>query len=578
MDEKIGSFAKEFGLSYYPTVKNDLTTMVKSHSEAVYNAALCRLRATVQNNNKITDYVECNIHAKRHLFANHLINKYPANLHRQGNVPAECNHASMLRRLEDLMTSPVELVESLLGRHRDISYERNRVIRAHHYSCIAEAQKIQDPAMKAAILNLDSWGYEYFNKSVAHSAKLEHTILPDRSNKFNVLGEPDSSSVILEPGANVCSCYRCVALNGGQCAHLYLSKGGFSLECWNVRWHQRSELGTSLEPGGDGIVSGTNANDTFAIKPFVEDNAHRFDDSNDDDQCDFVAGAGLSQGLSQTSVKFSLRDIYEMTKDLAHHMSKVKSTTHKKKLLGAIVKLTEIAKGNIDDLDEQSLDAAIENRLNLFSRSIVRPFPQQDKENVGMIQASLPDYSRKRLKSANEHTLSGMTGMTDSNKRKALCTLCLLPGHQVGTRCPLVCALLAVVIKHQDSGAWASKLGYPVHVLVEQPDDSTRHYLTDHVPVDQSAPSQAQHIVIKRCLSSARPSEGYQHNLVELSVLEAGGTPMEGHKICYIPVHNVANWIAKKARTKHLLSCLKPPSVVMSQELCQYSSPKGYAI
>ena len=93
LDEKIGSFPKEFGLNQYPTVKNDLTVMVKSHSEAVYNAALERLRATVRDNNRFADYVENHVHGKRHLFANHLIKKYTANLHRQGNVPAECNHA-----------------------------------------------------------------------------------------------------------------------------------------------------------------------------------------------------------------------------------------------------------------------------------------------------------------------------------------------------------------------------------------------------------------------------------------------------------------------------------------------------
>ena len=479
----------------------------------------------------------------------------------------------MLKRLEDLMTTPVELVESLIGRHRDISHERNRSTQAHHYSCVAEAQKTQDPAIKAAITKLDSWGYEFFQKSVAYSARLVHTRLPDGRHKFTVLGEPEAPAIILEDGANDCPCYRCVALNGGQCGHLYLSKGGFCLDCWNVRWHQRTELGTSLVPGGvtDQLTTQNNAENDTEIHPF---------NNGDDGDDDTVSGdLGLSQGLSQASVKFSLRDIYEMTKDLAHNVSKVKNTSHKKKLLGAIVKLTEIAKGNIDDMDEQSLDTVIENRLQLFSRSVLRPFPQQDKENVGMIQASVPDYSRKRKKSANERICNGMA---DSNKRQSLCTFCMLPGHRVGTRCPLVCELKAVVIKPADSGSWAIKLGNPVHVLVEQPDDSTRHFLRDLVPLDQSIPSGAQHILVKRCLASAKPSEGYQHNLVELAVFEAGGVPMEGHSNCYIPVHIVANWISRhckgKGRSKHLLSCLSPANVAMSQELCQCNSPRSCAV
>jgi hypothetical protein len=41
-------------------------------------------------------YVERNIHLKRHLFANHLIQHYPLNLNRQGIAPAEANHSSAL--------------------------------------------------------------------------------------------------------------------------------------------------------------------------------------------------------------------------------------------------------------------------------------------------------------------------------------------------------------------------------------------------------------------------------------------------------------------------------------------------
>ena len=69
ISDDMGAWPKEFGLTLWATLKADLTLMVKS----THDAALDRVRTKLQSNPKWSSYLEDNIHAKRHLFANHII-------------------------------------------------------------------------------------------------------------------------------------------------------------------------------------------------------------------------------------------------------------------------------------------------------------------------------------------------------------------------------------------------------------------------------------------------------------------------------------------------------------------------
>jgi hypothetical protein len=93
---------------------------------------LDRIRAAVKHNRKLSAYLEEKMHAKRHMFPNHLLQHYHLNLGRQENAPAEPNHSSIERRLGPFYSSPVRLVEALLKRHRDISAKRHNALRKHH--------------------------------------------------------------------------------------------------------------------------------------------------------------------------------------------------------------------------------------------------------------------------------------------------------------------------------------------------------------------------------------------------------------------------------------------------------------
>jgi hypothetical protein len=86
--------------------------------------------------------------------------------------------------------------------------------------------------------------------------------------------------------------------------------------------------------------------------------------------------------------------------------------------LGAVVKLTEISKGNIDMVQGQNLESLLDNQLSLFTKhsSQQAMFTDANKENDGMKRAALPDRSKNRLKSINERVCSTLKIPTKGNQ------------------------------------------------------------------------------------------------------------------------------------------------------------------
>jgi hypothetical protein len=245
-----------------------------------------------------------------------------------------------------------------------------------------------------------------------------------------------------------------------------------------------------------------------------------------------------------------------------------------------MVKLTEIAKGNIDSISSQSLEEILDNQLNLFTRNMPSQsfmFSQDsevDKENVPM-RSNAPTGSNggQRLRSANERAVNGMR---NSNKRAAICTLCHVPGHRIGRMCTIVIDQEAHVIGHREIPQFVERLGNPALVLVERPDrsvkDAIKEWMSDG---GHSIPSRTKHLVVKRCYYSAKPNESYQMNVVEVNLLEDGGMPMAAHCPAYFPAYKVTAWITQNCssngRKKHLLSSLCDANQSMSQDLYEYS-------
>lgn len=85
--------------------------------------------------------------------------------------------------------------------------------------------------------------------------------------------------------------------------------------------------------------------------------------------------------------------------------------------------------------------------------------------------ASIPDQSKKRKTSSNEHVHNALQ---DSDKKQAPCQMCLLPKHRAGPKCPVVASHKAQFAKHAESRERACKVADPVHCLVEGPNELER--------------------------------------------------------------------------------------------------------
>jgi hypothetical protein len=257
--------------------------------------------------------------------------------------------------------------------------------------------------------------------------------------------------------------------------------------------HQRKQLDSSAAtaPISVGIPFAINGNDDDM--PVVCDDMSAASAGDGDDD----STLGLSQVSTSTShKKLDLAAMMELTKELAYSINRVRDKDQQKLFLGAVVKLTEVAKGNASLVDGQTLEALLESQLSLFTRnaSSQQMFIDADKENLGMRRDALTDRSKHRLKSRNELVRNGMR---NSNKKEASCSLCHLHTHKAGPCCPVVVKYKSSFVAVKDSREYAKTLGNPsVHeVLTASAEDRVpmKEWLSDGCEI----PSTAHHLVVR---------------------------------------------------------------------------------
>jgi len=246
-----------------------------------------------------------------------------------------------------------------------------------------------------------------------------------------------------------------------------------------------------------------------------------------------------------------------------------------------VVKVGEIAKGNINSVAGQSLEETLNNHLNLFSRQLQgQPmFSQQgyetDQENQQEMLRANPAGSSggSRYKSANEQRV---VAMRTSTRRTASCALCLCPGHKVGRKCQVVLDLEATVITSNETASFANSLGNPAKVLVEEPAEEIKQAIMKWTSPCVEIPVAAKHILFKRCFYAASRQESFMCNIVEVFVLEEAVQELPGYCPSYFPVYETLQWIKRYCNSRHrkrvLLSSLSQPEEILSQALYEYSS------
>ncbi len=167
------------------------------------------------------------------------------------------------------------------------------------------------------------------------------------------------------------------------------------------------------------------------------------------------------------------------------------------------------------------------------------------------------DRTKNRLRSGNERARNIMR---NSSKRPPICSLCSLPDHKAGsTSCGVVIEHKASFIKWNSSSAFADKLGNPAMCHVEEASGATKDFLREWLSKDNSIPNTTQHMIVKRCFyaASRKATDSYQCNVLELTLLERGGTVVEGHESCLFPAYKVSSWIRSNCCVNQIanLSC-----------------------
>ncbi len=576
LSEDIGAWPKEFGLHLFSRLKEDLTTMVTSPYLDCYEEALSKVRSKLRGQPRFLEYLENNIHSKRHLFANHIVKTYLANQKLKGNAGAEANHSSIIQRIGRVVLAPAELVKELMKRHQDISAQRNYQLSRFHLLAVAEAQKTQDVSDKMAILNLSGHGLSLYRKAKRYSLRLDYTKLPDGRHQFAVRDNPDAPLIVLEPNANSCVCAWWIAFCDCQCSHLLLLKGGFDLQSWAPKYHQRKKLGISrcTATVTAPMPSGNHEHEHPDIHPFGCDDDISVESNTIAPSQVAYSQVSTSGSTTGGNKKLVLGDMIELTKELAYSINRVKDKDQQKLLLGAVVKLTEISKGNLHLLDGQSLETLLDNQLSLFTKhcSSQVMFTDSNKENYGMKRAALPDRSKTRLRSRNEQVVNGLK---NSNKKDASCTICQHPTHKAGPRCLVVMKFQSAFIAPKITKEFAKNLGNPATHLVTTASSEDRVPMMEWLGKNREIPSSAEHLVIRRCFYTAVSGGSYGANPVEVTVLQHGGWALDGYEVCYFPAFKISQWIEtnciRSGRKKHILSCLEQSPPWHSQDVYTYS-------
>ena len=444
VSEDLGTWPKFFGLSNWALLKEDLMIMVKTPSETVCNEAFQRLQQKVSHKAEWVDCLNTWIHGKRHMFAHHVVKDIPGNMHRLGNTPAECNHSSIFQRIGSLVLVPASMLGQMINRHADISAERNANLEKHGLLSSAKAQRELNPDLKTAILGLSSWGFEWFEK--AHRFRESHRLV---DGSIVSLFDPNKPAFAM-PAEGPCSCVRKIAIPDAQCG-CELLRDGFLLRKWGPRWRQRIGLGTAASAPAAPVAA--------EEEPMPMD-----DDASDAGSiAGSVAGsvgesvAGSLASLSQSAnAKFGLRDVMDLTRELGFTINRIRNKEQQRLMIGSVLKLTEIGKGNFELVQGKSLEGVLETHLSHFTRNM----PSQsnfgnDKENE-MMRGSLPDGCTVRKRSANERTMNAV--MRNSNKKPLSCSLCFAMDHRAGLRCPVVTAHKAKFIPSKSCKGFADTL------------------------------------------------------------------------------------------------------------------------
>jgi hypothetical protein len=251
---------------------------------------------------------------------------------------------------------------------------------------------------------LGSWGFKIFQKAFRFSKRVRHSVNDDGSHTFQ---HPHSDvEITLPPKPTSCCCQYWIAFNGIQCSHLILAHKRFLVDCWKERWWQREKLE---------ISECTSQNDFDVLDQDDGNTFLDFSQMSTEGMTEMDATSlNLSQEIEEPSDRappsMSTRVALDLARELTYSIMGNPSKEDRALLLGTMVKLNEIAKGNAGDISSQSLNEALENHLARFTSTMPSQNRFSGQSAPVEMRCAAPNGSNggPRLKSANESKVQYM--------------------------------------------------------------------------------------------------------------------------------------------------------------------------
>jgi hypothetical protein len=162
---------RQFGLQLYSQLKKMLHNLIYSSSETEYQKHFQCLKDSCPR--KHHDYLHKEIDQHKQHFVRYIVQSYEGNLGRQGDSPAEANHASFCARIGPTSSvEPAEALKNMIERQNAMYRERNKEIISYHLKCTAEASVVLqdsnasvDAKEDALVLTkLSKFGYQLWKK------------------------------------------------------------------------------------------------------------------------------------------------------------------------------------------------------------------------------------------------------------------------------------------------------------------------------------------------------------------------------------------------------------------------------
>jgi hypothetical protein len=452
-----------FGTYLYHRIRGDLDRMLMGSKEEwlhSYHSAKKHLLHDAEKYSALEDIYNNHTH-----FAGWYLRKIEGNLHLNGSVPAEQNHASVAAHLgSGASWSVVEHVVMLHKRQVHLTQIRRTKDIKSYVGTVKYKSSLRDQAGyddEAAKKQLSRWAYKcLFQVEFERSRKLQHKVYEGMVYVWPHGKTQDCEQLVVFEDGQKCSCSRRTGFVF-QCRHELVQDGKFALDKYATRWLNRRTFNatTSAEdfqlPTAETTLPEPSNNPLFTGGPQPDTKFHNDDDSfcNDDqdagqldDDDDLVDSDSEDVTLSSLRPAAAVPKLsYQYVTEKATNLVRLAQSDPAK--LGSICLLFEQLTERLQNgqsIEGCAFDFALpaneENNALTPVMGTLRQTP-----NAANHRRFMSKYEKRKniiaKRGLAERSVIGISNdvnhLAPPKARGKSCTLCRCPGHQKGS-CPKI--------------------------------------------------------------------------------------------------------------------------------------------